>query len=74
VDALVAETAGRAKLTPDQWRAARPAAIVGTPTEVIPRLREYAAIGIDHVNALLPYTREREMIELLGREVVRALA
>jgi alkanesulfonate monooxygenase SsuD/methylene tetrahydromethanopterin reductase-like flavin-dependent oxidoreductase (luciferase family) len=74
VDALVAETAGRAKLTPDQWRAARPAAIVGTPTEVIPRLREYAAIGIDHVNALLPYTREREMVELLGREVVRALA
>ena len=74
VDALVAEVAGRAKLTPDQWRAARPSAIVGTPQQAITRLREYAKIGIDHVNALLPYAREREMVELLGRETVGALA
>jgi len=26
------------------------------------------------VNALFPYTREHEMVELLGREVVGALA
>ncbi len=66
VDAAVAFSAGRAKLTPLQWRAARPSAIVGTPEQVTARLREYGTIGIDHVNALFPYTREREMIELLG--------
>ncbi|MEP7003748.1 MAG: LLM class flavin-dependent oxidoreductase [Chloroflexota bacterium] len=66
VDAAVAFSAGRAKLTPEEWRAARPSAIVGTPDQVSARLTEYAKIGIDHVNALFPYTREREMVELLG--------
>lgn len=73
VHALVADTAGRAKQTPEEWRAERPAAIVGTPDQVTARLREYAKVGIDHVNALFPYTREREMVELLGREVVAKL-
>jgi alkanesulfonate monooxygenase SsuD/methylene tetrahydromethanopterin reductase-like flavin-dependent oxidoreductase (luciferase family) len=74
VDALVADAAGRAKLTPDQWRAARPSAVVGTPEVAIKRLREYAKIGVDHVNALFPYEHEREMTDLLGREAVGALA
>lgn len=73
VDALVADAARRANQTPDQWRAARPSAIVGTPSDAVKRLREYARIGVDHVNALFPYTREREMAELLGREAVAAL-
>ena len=73
VDAHVADLARRAKQTAEQWRAARPAAIVGTPDQVMARLREYSAVGIDHVNALFPYTREREMIDLLGRRVVAAL-
>jgi len=67
VEALVSDVAGRAKVRPDQWRASRPSAIVGTPDQVAIRLREYADLGIDHVNAIFPYTREREMIELLGR-------
>ena len=74
VEALIADTAARANVTPDQWRAARPSAIVGTPPDVIARLRDYVKIGIDHVNALFPYTREREMVELLGHETVGALA
>jgi alkanesulfonate monooxygenase SsuD/methylene tetrahydromethanopterin reductase-like flavin-dependent oxidoreductase (luciferase family) len=74
VEALVRETAARAKLTPEQWRAVRPSAVVGTPDQVTARLREYATVGIDHVNALFPYTREREMVELLGRGAVAALA
>jgi hypothetical protein len=41
---------------------------------VIKRLREYAKIDVQHVNALFPYAREAEMVELLGREVVAALA
>jgi alkanesulfonate monooxygenase SsuD/methylene tetrahydromethanopterin reductase-like flavin-dependent oxidoreductase (luciferase family) len=73
VDALVAETAARANLTPEAWRVARPSAIVGTPDQVTARLREYAELGIDHVNALFPYTRERQMVELLGRRVVAAV-
>jgi len=74
VDALVADVARQAKLTPDRWRAARPSAIVGTPAEAIRRLREYAKIGVDHVNALFPYTHEREVVDLLGRETLGALA
>ncbi len=73
VDTLVADAAGRAKLTPEQWRAARPSAIVGTPDQVAARLRQYAKIGVDHVNALFPYGRELEMVELLGRGVVAEL-
>ena len=73
VDALVADAAGRAKQTPERWRAARPSAIVGTPDQVATRLREYAKVGVDHVNALFPYTRELEMVELLGRGTVAAL-
>lgn len=74
VDALIADAAKRAKQTPEQWRSARPSSIVGLPRDAVRRLREYAAIGIDHVNALFPYTHEREMVELLGREAVAALA
>ena len=74
VEASVARTAARAGLSAAEWRAARPTAIVGTPDEVVARLREYAKIGIDHVNALFPYTEERAMIELLGGGAVQALA
>ena len=74
VDALVAEAAAKAKLTPAEWRAARPGAVVGTPEAVAARLREYAAAGIAHVNALFPYGRELEMIDLVGRSVLPALA
>lgn len=74
VDALIADSARRARMTPLEWRAARPAAVVGTPDAIIARLREYAEVGIDHVNALFPYGREREMVDLLGRGVVAAVA
>jgi len=73
VDALVADAAGRAQLTPAQWRAAHPSTIVGTPDEVAKRLREYGAIGIEHVNARFPYTRELEMVGILGRATVAAI-
>lgn len=74
VETLVAEAAAKAKLTPAEWRAARPGAVVGTPDAVAARLAEYAVAGIEHVNALFPYGRELAMVELLGREVLPALA
>lgn len=73
VDALVAELAGQANQTPERWRAARPAAIVGPPDAVADRLRAYARLGIEHANLLLPYRRELEAVEAL-RTVVPALA
>lgn len=73
VQSLVADAAARAKLTPDEWRAARPGAVVGTPDAVATRLREYAAAGVVHVNALFPYGHELEMIELIGQGVLPAL-
>ena len=74
VDALVADTARRTGQTAEEWRAERPAAIIGTPDHVAARLREYGLAGIDHVNALFPYGRELEIIEVLGRDVVAAVA
>ena len=74
VDALVADAAAQARQTPDEWRAARPAAIVGTPDAVAARLREYETVGIEHTNALFPFTREIEMVGLLGQRVVPQLA
>ena len=74
VEALVAEAAGRAGLTPAQWRAARPGAVIGTPDAVVERLREYAAVGVEHVNALFPYRHEEQMVTLLGQGAVAALA
>ena len=73
VDGLVAEAAAKAKLTPAEWRAARPGAIVGTPDVVAARLREYATAGIEHVNALFPYGRELAMVDLIGRHVIPTL-
>ena len=73
VAALVAEAAASAKLTPADWRAARPGAVVGTPDAVAARLREYAVAGVVHVNALFPYGHELEMIELIGHGVLPAL-
>ncbi|GAC1461605.1 MAG: LLM class F420-dependent oxidoreductase [Candidatus Limnocylindrales bacterium] len=74
VEALVAEAAAKAKLTPAEWRAARPGAVVGTPGAVAARLAEYASAGIEHVNALFPYGRELAMVELIGREVLPVLS
>ena len=73
VGALVAEAAARAGLSPTEWRAARPGAVIGTPDEVAARLREYADAGIAHVNALFPYRHELAMVELVGRRVLPAL-
>src|SRR5260370_35126246 len=64
VDALVADAAGRAKLTPEQWRAARPAASGGTPGAVAKRLTEKAALGSDHRNAPFASTPEPGMTAL----------
>lgn len=74
VELIVAEAAAKAKLTPAEWRAARPGAVVGTPDVVAARLRQYASAGIEHVNALFPYGRELEMVEIIGRSVLPALA
>lgn len=74
VEGLVADAAAKANLSPAAWRAARPGAIVGTPDVVAARLREYAAAGIAHINALFPYRSELAMVDLIGREVLPALA
>lgn len=70
VDALVAEMAARANTTPEQWRAARPGAIVGTPDEAAERFRAIARAGIDHANVMLPYGRELDGVRMLS-EVAR---
>ncbi|HET8569072.1 MAG TPA: TIGR03560 family F420-dependent LLM class oxidoreductase [Candidatus Limnocylindria bacterium] len=72
VDALVGETAKKAGVTPAEWRAARPGAIVGTPDEAAERFRALAKAGVEHANVMFPYGRETEMVRALA-EVARAL-
>jgi F420-dependent oxidoreductase-like protein len=59
--------------TPGQWRPASPGAIVGTPDEVIERLRALAKAGCSYFLPLFPYRREREMARIFGKSVIPAL-
>lgn len=71
LDDLIGELAARAKTTPDQWRAARAGAIIGTIDEAGERFRMLARSGIEHANVMLPYGRELDGVRALS-EVARA--
>ena len=73
IDTIVAEVAGRTKVAPKEWLAARPGAIVGTPDELRDRFKEYAAAGTQDANVMFPYRYERQMVQLFGAEVLPAL-
>jgi alkanesulfonate monooxygenase SsuD/methylene tetrahydromethanopterin reductase-like flavin-dependent oxidoreductase (luciferase family) len=48
--------------------------IVGTPDDVVARLREYEAVGIEAVMLQHHLFEDFEALELIGREVIPALA
>lgn len=68
-----AQLAEKAKLTPAEWRTARPGAIVGSPEQVATVLREHAAAGAEDANIMFPYGHDLRMTRLLGEQVVPAL-
>ncbi|MBI3522048.1 MAG: TIGR03560 family F420-dependent LLM class oxidoreductase [Chloroflexi bacterium] len=70
---IASEVAGRAKLTVEDWLAARPGIVMGTPERVLARLKEYGAAGAQDVNAMFPYRFERQMVKLLGEGVLPGL-
>lgn len=66
-DELLKEFAAKQKTEPDKLLAQRPGLLRGTPERVLSRLREYAALGIAHVNIMFqPYGSEREQIAALA--------
>jgi alkanesulfonate monooxygenase SsuD/methylene tetrahydromethanopterin reductase-like flavin-dependent oxidoreductase (luciferase family) len=67
VDELVGALAKRANTTPEQWRASRSGAIVGTVDEAAPRFRAMAKAGIDHANVMLPYGHEISGVKALAQ-------
>jgi len=67
LDELVAALAARAKTTPEQWRASRGAAIIGTTDEVGERFRGIAKAGIDHANVMLPYGHELAGVKAMSQ-------
>ncbi|HEV8340381.1 MAG TPA: TIGR03560 family F420-dependent LLM class oxidoreductase [bacterium] len=73
VDAIAAtvsaEWAGSAQEREDRLREA----IVGTPPEVREQVRAYQELGVSQVMFLFPYGREREMLQLIGEEVLPRL-
>lgn len=72
-DEIVAEVAAKAKLTPAEWRKAKPGAMVGSPEQVAARLREHQAAGAEDANIIFPYGHDVAMTRLLGEQVAPAL-
>lgn len=70
---IVAEVAAKAKQSPEEWRKARPGAMVGSPEQVAARLREHIAAGAEDANIVFPYGHDLAMTRLLGEEVAPAL-
>lgn len=70
---IVAGIAQRAKVRPEEWRARRPGAMVGSPEQVTGRLREHRAAGAEDANIVFPYGHDLAMTRLLGERVAPAL-
>lgn len=70
---IVAEVAAKAKQSPDEWRTARPGAMVGSPEQVATRLREHIAAGAQDANIMFPFGHDVAMTRLLGERVAPAL-
>lgn len=70
---VVAELAAKAKLTPDEWRTARPGAMIGSPDQVAATLREHAAAGAQDANVRFPYGHDLAMTCLLGEQIAPAV-
>ena len=67
LDELVGALAKRANTTPDEWRATRSGAILGTVDEVAGRFRAMAKAGVDHANVMLPYGHELAGVKALAQ-------
>lgn len=73
VETVLDELAGRANTTREDWRRARPALLIGTPEEVVERLRGFAQAGCSYFLPMFPFGHERAMLGVLARAVVPAL-
>jgi alkanesulfonate monooxygenase SsuD/methylene tetrahydromethanopterin reductase-like flavin-dependent oxidoreductase (luciferase family) len=64
---LLKEFAAQQKAEPGKILEQRPGLLRETPERALSRLREYAALGIAHVNVMFqPYGSEREQIAALA--------
>lgn len=57
----------------NEWLAARPWVIAGTPDEVRDALREYAGAGIEHLSIRFAHPHERSMLTLFAADVLPGL-
>jgi F420-dependent oxidoreductase-like protein len=73
VDAVAAEVAAGWSGSPQEKEERLREAIVGVPAEVRERLRAYQELGVSQVMFLFPYRHEREMLRLVGEEVLPRL-
>ncbi len=73
LERIVDDVAARAKTTREQWLGARPRLVIGTPDQVIERMRAYAKVGVAYWHLLFPYRYEREMLRVFSRHVLPAL-
>jgi len=74
LDAVLDDVAAKVDTTRDEWRRARPSAIVGTPDEVVERLGGFAKVGCSYFIPVFPYQRERQMLRVLAERVMPQLA
>ncbi len=73
VEAIAAEVSARWAGSAQERENRLREAIVGTPAEVREQIRAYEALDVCQVMFLFPYGREREMLRLIGEEVLPEL-
>jgi len=74
VDEVVRDVAGRAKISPDEWRARRRGHPVGTPDQVAEALRGYVRLGVSYLIPVFPYGYDRECFRVFATQVIPQLA
>jgi len=59
--------------TAEAWTNLRDGSFIGTPDDVLARLKAFEAAGADYVILQFAYGHERQMVKLVGRELIPAL-
>jgi alkanesulfonate monooxygenase SsuD/methylene tetrahydromethanopterin reductase-like flavin-dependent oxidoreductase (luciferase family) len=74
VGEIVAEQARATGVSPEEWRARRADAPIGTPEQVAEKLRPYVKLGVSYFIPVFPYGYDRECLRAFARGVVPLLS
>ncbi|MGQ4915691.1 MAG: TIGR03560 family F420-dependent LLM class oxidoreductase [Candidatus Asgardarchaeia archaeon] len=70
LEAKIRKEAEKRKMTPEKYLEVRKGFLIGTPDEVVERLREYEKLGVELVIFMFPYGHEFESIDLIEKHII----